>query len=104
MACAADRRSGIELRPVVSFVSISRCGPLRRRDRNRLDRWNGAYLRALDVGTRAITVEVEQCGNTDTPVLVVSNLTVGGATVTERSSIERQLTRLLGIDVDLKQF
>lgn len=77
---------------------------LRRRDRNRLDRWNGTYRRALDVGDRAVTVEVAQAGGVDQPRLSVCTLTGGAPSAAERSSIERQLVRTLGTDVDLGSF
>lgn len=104
MARSAKPRSGIELQPAAPFRLDLTVWALRRRDRNRLDRWDGTYRRALDVGARAITVEVDQRGDPEAPLLVVSNLTGGRVTAAERASIEAQLERLLGIDVDLTQF
>ena len=77
---------------------------LRRRGKNLVDRWEGTYRRALHVGDRAVTVEVEQRDDPDDPLLIVRNLTAGALTVDERQSVEAQLTRLLGLDVDLSGF
>ena len=78
---------------------------LRRRAKNLVDRWDGtAYRRALVVGDRAVSVEVTQTGDVDRPSLTVSNLTEGTLSSGERRSVEAQLKRLLGLDVDLSGF
>lgn len=95
----------IELRPVPPFRLDLTVWALRRRNRNRVDRWDdGTYRRALGVGTRAVTVEVSQVGEPNAPRLVVSNLTGGRLTAGERTAVEHQLVRLLGVDVDLGGF
>jgi DNA-3-methyladenine glycosylase II len=104
MANGAKPQAELELRPVAPFRLDLTVWALRRRRRNRLDRWDGTYRRALDVGTRAITVEVAQRGSTTEPTLVVSNLTGGRLSTAERMSVETQLGRLLRIDADLTEF
>lgn len=92
------------LRPLPPFRLDLTVWALRRRGRNRVDRWDGTYRRALDLGGRSITVEVEQRGRTDQPYLRVAVLTEGDQTPTERASIQQQLVRMLGLDVDLGGF
>ena len=77
---------------------------LRRRRHNRVDVWDGRYRRALPVRGRALTVQVEQRGDLDHPVLTVSVLTPMRCTREDLSSIEDQVVRLLGIEVDLGRF
>lgn len=77
---------------------------LRRRARNRIDRWDGSYRRALRVGQRTIGVEVTQRSSTSTPRLTVEVLSPGPHTVPELDGVRAQLTRLLGLDVDLSDF
>ena len=93
------------LRPRPPFRLDLTVWALRRRGRNRLDRWDGGtYRRALDLGGRSVTVAVDQRGRPDQPYLNVAVLTEGGQTATERASIEQQLARILGLDVDLGGF
>ncbi|CAN5582481.1 DNA-3-methyladenine glycosylase [soil metagenome] len=96
--------AALELRPRPPFRLDLTVWALRRRSRNRLDRWDGTYRRALDLGGRAVTVEVDQHGHRDQPNLSVAVLTTGNLTATERATIERQLVRMLGLDVDLSGF
>ncbi|MHB1139882.1 MAG: DNA-3-methyladenine glycosylase family protein [Microthrixaceae bacterium] len=77
---------------------------LRRRGRNRLDRWDGTYRRALDLGERAVTVQVTQRARPGGPCLDVAVLTPGERTAGDSASIEQQLVRMLGLDVDLGAF
>ena len=77
---------------------------LRRRAKNLVDRWDGTYRRALHVGDRAVTVEVKQLGQPGDPMVIVRDLTGGPRTSEERHSIETQIVRMLGIDVDLTGF
>jgi DNA-3-methyladenine glycosylase II len=93
------------LRPRPPFRLDLTVWALRRRGRNRLDRWDGGtYRRALDLGGRSVTVAIDQRGRPDQPYLNVAVLTEGGQTIAERASIERQLVRMLGLDVDLGGF
>jgi len=77
---------------------------LRRRDRNQIDRWDGAYERALLVGGHAVTVRVEQLGSVLDPVLRVSAPEVDDGAADEVAEIRSQVVRLLGVDVDLGPF
>lgn len=99
-----DLDGALVLRPRPPFRLDLTVWALRRRGRNRLDRWDGRYRRALDVGGRAVTVEVEQRGGPDQPCLTVTVAPATALTVAERASIERQLVRMLGLDVDLGGF
>lgn len=94
----------IELHPLAPFRLDLTAWALRRRRRNRVDRWDGAYRRALLVGDRAVTVELEQRGGVDEPRVVVTDLTTADLTARERASIESQLVRMLGITIDLGGF
>lgn len=95
----------IEIRPLPPFRLDLTVWALRRRGRNLIDRWeDGRYRRALHVGDRAITVEVEQLGAPDEPRLSVSNLTGGRLSKQQWASVELQLVRMLGTDVDLGDF
>ncbi|MEP7048261.1 MAG: hypothetical protein ABI949_16330, partial [Ilumatobacteraceae bacterium] len=104
MKTSPDLGEAIVLRPRPPFRLDLTVWALRRRTRNRIDRWGGTYRRALDLGGRAVTVEVDQRGRPDQPHLSVAVLTEGGLDTTERASIERQLVRMLGLDVDLGGF
>jgi len=94
----------IELHPTPPFRLDLTAWALRRRSRNRIDRWDGTYRRALNVGDRAVTVEVCQRGGCDEPRLTVSVPTASGLVPSETASIESQLTRMLGTAVDLDGF
>ncbi|MEO8264402.1 MAG: hypothetical protein ABI706_02715 [Ilumatobacteraceae bacterium] len=104
MTTSTNLDDAFVLRPRPPFRLDLTVWALRRRGRNRLDRWDGTYRRALDLGGRSVTVEVDQRGRPDQPYLSVAVLTEGGQTATERASIERQLVRMLGLDVDLDGF
>jgi len=105
MTTSPNLDDALVLRPRPPFRLDLTVWALRRRGRNRLDRWDGGtYRRALDVGGRSITVAVDQRGRPDQPYLSVAVLTGGGQTATERASIERQLGRMLGLDVDIGGF
>jgi DNA-3-methyladenine glycosylase II len=93
-----------ELRPAPPFRLDLTVWALRRRHRNRVDRWDGRYRRALPVRGRALTVQVEQQGDLDHPVLTVSILTPEKCTEKDLFSVKDQLVQILGIDVDLQGF
>lgn len=99
-----DLDHAVVLRPRPPFRLDLTVWALRRRGRNRLDRWDGTYRRALRVADNAVTVEVAQCGGPDRPQVTAAIVTPGTPTVAERASIERQLVRMLGLDVDLGAF
>lgn len=100
----SDLDDSLVLRPRPPFRLELIVWALRRRGRNRLDRWDGAYGRALDLGGRSVTVEVAQRGQPDQPYLSVAVLTEGGQTATDRASIEHHLVRMPGLDVGLGDF
>ena len=92
------------LRPRSPFRLDLTVWTLRRRSRNRIDQWDGTYRRALDLGDRAVSIEVAQRGTIDEPLLEVSDLTGLTWTAAERAALEQQLIRLLGTNVDLTEF
>ena len=94
----------IELHPTPPFRLDLTAWALRRRSRNRIDRWDGTYRRALLVGDRAVTVEVEQRGGPREPHLTVTVPTAGRISAHERGSIQSQLVRMLGTSIDLGGF
>jgi len=102
-AASATQRPAFVLSPRAPYRLDLTAWALRRRSRNRIDRWGGTYRRALIVDGRPVSVEVEQRGE-DQPELAVSVLTAGHYTAEDMDSIERQVRRLLGIDVDLQAF
>lgn len=94
----------MELSPLPPYRLELTVWALRRRDRNRIDRWDGVYRRALQVGSRAIGVEVTQHGRTSSPALTVELLSPGDHSAAELAAVRFQVTRLLGLDVDLGGF
>jgi DNA-3-methyladenine glycosylase II len=96
--------SSFDLRPRPPYRLDLTAWALRRRRRNEVDRWDGAYRRALLVGDRVVAVRVEQLGTPDRPILRVRVLGRDGCTPAERRELGAQLHRLLGIDVDLQAF
>jgi len=94
----------IELHPTPPFRLDLTAWVLRRRSRNRIDRWDDTYHRALIVGDRAVTVEVEQRGGPHEPHLTVTVPTGVRLSADERSSVQSQLIRMLGTDIDLGGF
>lgn len=104
MTTSSNLDGALVLRPRPPFRLDLTVWALRRRGRNRLDRWDGTYRRALDLGGRAVNVEIEQRGRPDQPYLRVAVLTEGDQTATELAVIEQQLVRMLGLDVDLGGF
>lgn len=77
---------------------------LRRRSRNEIDRWDGRYVRALLVGGSAVEVQVEQVGGMDDPVLRVVATGPAGMDEAACADVGSQLTRLLGVDTDIRKF
>lgn len=99
-----DHIDHVVLRPRAPFRLDLTAWALRRRKRNQIDRWDGTYRRALLAGDRAVTVEIEQCGGPDDPCLIIRSLTGGFRSAEERHSIETQLVRMLGTNIDLGGF
>jgi DNA-3-methyladenine glycosylase II len=92
------------LRPHAPFRLDLTVWALRRRSRNRIDAWDGTYRRALVVGGRALTVQVATNGDLSAPVLTVSVLTPGPFPPDVVASVQSQVVRLLGTNVDLTKF
>ena len=75
MTTSPNLDDALVLRPRPPFRLDLTVWALRRRGRNRLDRWDGGtYRRALDVGGRSVTVAVDQRGRPDQPYLSVGVL------------------------------
>lgn len=100
---SATQRPVFTLMPRAPYRLDLTVWALRRRSRNRIDRWNGTYSRALVVDGRPVSVEVKQRSEHQ-PVLAVSVLTAGHYTAEDIESIERQVRRLLGTNVDIQAF
>jgi len=77
---------------------------LRRRSRNEIDRWDGRYARSLLVGGSAVEVQVEQVGDMDDPILQVGVIGPAGLDEAACAEVGSQLTRLLGVDTDIRKF
>ena len=93
-----------ELHPVPPYRLDLTVWALRRRDRNRIDRWDGAYRRALLLDDQVCAVVVRQRGGLWQPTLEV---TVRGARADHpgvAGAADRIVRRMLGTDVDLAPF
>lgn len=77
---------------------------LRRRARNRVDQWDGSYRRTLLVGERSVPIKIDQFGSADQPAIRVELHSPGGCDASELDGATRQVTGLLGLDVDLHGF
>jgi DNA-3-methyladenine glycosylase II len=94
----------LELCPKPPFRLDYTVWALRRRSHNRVDRWDGGYDRALTVNGRCIDVRVTQHSDSSgliLRVLVPDELPPSSA---DRDAVRSQLTRMLGLDVDLGAF
>ncbi len=77
---------------------------LRRRPHNAVDRWeDGAYRRALRLSEGVGEIEVRQVGPPGAPRLAVS-VAAARAGPGVRSEVTANLRRMLGLDVDLRDF
>lgn len=101
-ASSAARR--LELLPRPPYRLDLTAWALRRRARNRVDQWDGSYRRTLLVGQRAIPIQVNQVGPVDHPTLRIELQAPGRCRASEREEVARQVTGLLGLDVDLRGF
>lgn len=105
MAGIASHPSGrLELAPRPPFRLDLTVWALRRRARNQVDRWDGSYHRTLLVGERAVPVTVDQTGRPGDPTLRVQLGGPGPYEAAEVDDAARQVTGLLGLDVDLHGF
>lgn len=94
----------IPLRPTAPYRLDLTVWTLRRRARNAIDRWDGAYRRVLDVGGRLIPVRVSQPPGPHAPTLSVELLGGEAYNAGEIARARAQLGRLLGVGVDLAGF
>jgi DNA-3-methyladenine glycosylase II len=98
------RRHHFVLEPVPPFRLDLTAWALRRRPHNAIDRWDGdAYRRTLVVSGGVVDVEVRQAGPADAPQLLVSVVT-GLPERQARVEVTAALRRMLGLDVDLRDF
>ena len=103
-------RSGIfgiqsfELRPRPPFRLDLTVWALRRRGRNRVDRWDGRYRRTLMVGGEPVAVEVVQEGAPEAPVLAVTASATHRLTAARVSAAAGMVERMLGLGTDLSAF
>lgn len=106
---SVDSRSGradatMSLHPASPYRLDFTAWALRRRERNVIDRWDGAYRRALTVGDRVIPVCVSQPHGAESPTLSVElqgDQAYGSGDI---AAVTDQVGRVLGVDVDLSGF
>lgn len=97
-------RSSFDLRPGAPYRLDLTVWALRRRGLNRIDRWDGTYRRALRAGGDVLGVRVRQTGSMRDPVLHVEVLGPGRRGPDQVSELRAQVSRLLGLDVELAPF
>jgi DNA-3-methyladenine glycosylase II len=98
------QRPALIIRPVPPFRLDFTVWALRRRARNAIDRWDGnVYRRVIVVGGRPTELEVRQAGPQVTPRLMVS-ASPPLRTQSERQSVRAAVERLLGTQVDLRDW
>ena len=107
----ASRRSDLthpsltfELKPVAPFRLDLTAWALRRRPENQIDRWDGfAYRRVISIRGGPAEVHVSQEGSAEKPRLRVNVIgpRVGSSA---KDEVDMLLTRMLGLQVDLKPF
>lgn len=94
----------LELRPVAPFRLDLTAWALRRRHENLIDRWDGeTYRRVLLVSGHPAEIHVSQHGSEQSPLLEV-NLSGVGCVPHARDEVAGLLTRMLGLQADLKPF
>jgi DNA-3-methyladenine glycosylase II len=93
------------LEPVPPFRLDLTAWALRRRPHNAVDRWDGdTYRRALRLSSTAVVeVAVRQTAPRDAPRLLVS-VAADQPELQTREEVTATLRRMLGIDVDLRDF
>ena len=77
---------------------------LRRRRRNAIDRWDGAYVRVLLIDALPVEVRVEQVGGMRDPVLRVRATAQRELSESACDEVRSQVARLLGVEVDMGRF
>jgi DNA-3-methyladenine glycosylase II len=92
------------LRPVPPFRLDLTVWALRRRARNRIDRWDGVtYRRVIVVTERPTELAIRQEGPATGPSLIVT-ATPPLRTRSEREQVASGIDRLLGVRIDLKRW
>lgn len=92
------------LQPIPPFRLDLTVWALRRRPRNRIDRWDGVtYRRVLVVKGRPTDIAVRQEGSLTRPHLVVT-ATPSLRTPSERQVVRSAINRLLGLQIDLRNW
>ena len=93
-----------ELKPVAPFRLDFTAWALRRRPENQIDRWDGStYRRVISIQGEPAEVRVSQEDSAEKPRLRVNVIgrRVGAST---KNEVDMLLTRMLGLQVDLKPF
>ncbi len=99
-----DRAPALTLRPIPPFRLDLTVWTLRRRARNRIDRWDGlTYRRVIVVRGRATELTVRQEGPSTGPRLIVT-ATPSLRTPSERELVASVVDRLLGLRIDLEEW
>lgn len=104
---AGEGCATFELRPRPPYRLDLTVWALRRRDRNRLDRWDGSYRRAVLVQGQVCALRVRQVGDLGDPTLIVDvdvDVDVDVRRPDVVAELETQVRRLLGTDIDLTPF
>jgi DNA-3-methyladenine glycosylase II len=92
------------LQPIPPFRLDFTVWALRRRPRNKIDRWDGmTYRRVLVVKGRPTDIAVRQEGSLTRPRLVVT-ATPSLRTPSEREVVRSAINRLLGLQIDLRDW
>lgn len=92
------------LEPVPPFRLDMTAWALRRRPANEVDRWDGdTYRRTVRLSGAVAEVSVHQTGTPEAPRLAVSVVSERSPSAVRAEAV-RVLTRMLGLDVDLRDF
>jgi DNA-3-methyladenine glycosylase II len=93
-----------ELTPVAPFRLDFTASALRRRPENQIDRWDGStYRRVISIQGGPAEVHVSQEGSPEEPRLHV-NVIGPRVGLSAKDEVDMLLTRMLGLQVDLKPF
>lgn len=92
------------LRPIPPFRLDLTVWALRRRAHNAIDRFDGeTWRRVLIAGGAPVQIAVRQCAPPGDPVIEVAAIGPGASQRNQRA-IERMLTSMLGLGIDLRPF
>jgi len=101
---ARDTARALIVRPIQPFRLDLTAWALRRRQRNKIDRWDGlTYRRMLVVKGRPTELAVRQEGAPTGPRLIVT-ATPSLRTSSERHIVRAAIDRLLGVRIDLRDW